>query len=80
MHKASRIHYLFGAIFCFCFRVVTAMRSYGKNHGMPPSALAPLLGYMEEQVKRRYAVIDAKRKVAHFLHLPLVQLPGADET
>lgn len=52
---------------------------YGKNHGMAPSELAPLLGYTEEQVEKGFAIIEAKRKVAHFLHLPPVLFPDANE-
>jgi hypothetical protein len=79
MLKASRIHYLFGTMFCFWLQIVTAKLLCGKHHGMPRLALASLLGYMEEQAKRAYAIIDAKRKVAHFQHLPAVLLRSAVE-
>jgi NAD+ synthase len=51
---------------------------YGKNHGMTPSELAPLLGFTEDQVTKAYAIIESKRKVAHYLHLPPVLFPDPD--
>jgi NAD+ synthase len=53
---------------------------YGKNHGMAPSELARLLGFTEEQVAKAYAIIDSKRKVAHYLHLPPVLFPDPDNS
>lgn len=41
---------------------------YGKNHDVPADAIAPAVGLSEEQVKRVYAMIDAKRKAAKYLH------------
>jgi NAD+ synthase len=52
---------------------------YGKNQGLAPSALAPVLGFTDDQVEKAYAIIDAKRKVAHYLHLPPVLIPDANE-
>jgi len=43
---------------------------YGKNEGIPAELLAPELGLEKEQVERVYALIDAKRKATHYLHLP----------
>jgi NAD+ synthase len=43
---------------------------YGKNHGMPPAELAPIVEMPEEHVERAYAMIDAKRKMARYLHAP----------
>ncbi len=43
---------------------------YGKNEGIPAELLAPELGLEKEQVERVYTLIDAKRKAAHYLHLP----------
>ena len=40
---------------------------YGKNHGLGPEELGTIIGLTPEQVKRAYATIDAKRKVASYL-------------
>ena len=52
---------------------------YGKKHGTAPSALAPLLGFTEDQVERAYAIIDSKRKFAQYLRLPPVLFPDAND-
>lgn len=52
---------------------------YGKDHGMAPGALAPLVGFTEDQVGRAYAMIDAKRKFARYLHMPPVIFPDAND-
>jgi len=41
---------------------------YGRNNGVPAAELAPLAGLEESQVERAYAMIDAKRKFARYLH------------
>ena len=41
---------------------------YGRDRGKEPDELAPILGLTESQVKRAYAMIDAKRKNARYLH------------
>jgi NAD+ synthase len=41
---------------------------YGRDHGMQPEGLAAVLGLTEANIQRAYATIDAKRKVAHYLH------------
>jgi NAD+ synthase len=41
---------------------------YGKNHGLPAAEVAPAVGLSPEQVERVYRDIDAKRRVAHYLH------------
>jgi NAD+ synthase len=41
---------------------------YGKDQNIPASELAPSVGFTEEQVKRVYQMIEAKRKVARYLH------------
>jgi NAD+ synthase len=41
---------------------------YGKDQKIPASELAPSVGFTEEQVKRVYQIIEAKRKVARYLH------------
>jgi NAD+ synthase len=43
---------------------------YGKDHALPTSEVAALAGLTEEQVTRVYEMIEAKRKVAHYLHHP----------
>jgi NAD+ synthase len=43
---------------------------YGKNHGMPPTEVARLLGLTDAQVERVYRDIDAKRNATRYLHLP----------
>lgn len=45
---------------------------YGKDHGIDAGEMAPIVGLTVEQVKRAYAMIDSKRKVARYLHLPPV--------
>ena len=50
---------------------------YGKDHDIDAEEMAPIIGLPAEQVKRAYAMIDAKRKMARYLHMPpvLVGLP-----
>ncbi len=43
---------------------------YGRNNDIPASELAPSVGLEMDQVERMYAMIDAKRKVARYLHAP----------
>ena len=43
---------------------------YGKDHGISPEDMAPMVGFSREQVARAYSIIDSKRKAAHYLHLP----------
>jgi NAD+ synthase len=43
---------------------------FGKDHGMAPGDLAPIVGLAEDQVTRAYAMIDSKRKSTRYLHLP----------
>jgi len=43
---------------------------YGKNNAIPASELAPAVGLEEDQVERMYGMIEAKRKVARYLHAP----------
>lgn len=52
---------------------------YGKNHGISPASLAPVLGMKEEQVKRAYDMIESRRRAARYVHAaPLLvkQLDG----
>lgn len=48
---------------------------YGRNHGLPATAVASATGLSEEQVERVYALIDAKRSAARYLHAGPVVLP-----
>jgi len=41
-----------------------------RDRGLPPSAIAAEVGLSEEDVERVYADIDAKRRVAYYLHQP----------
>lgn len=43
---------------------------YGKNHGMPPTDVARLLGLTDAQVERVYRDIEEKRRATQYLHLP----------
>jgi NAD+ synthase len=40
---------------------------YGKTNGIPPSALAPIVGLNEEEVQRVYAMVESKRKITRYL-------------
>jgi NAD+ synthase len=40
---------------------------YGKNHGIPPSDLSPIVGLDADQVQRVYEAIQAKRAAAQYL-------------
>lgn len=41
---------------------------YGRNHDMQPTELAAVLGLTDSQINRAFATIDAKRRVARYLH------------
>lgn len=41
---------------------------YGRNNGISAAEIAPLAGLEVAQVERAYSMIDAKRKVARYLH------------
>lgn len=45
---------------------------YGKDHDIDADEMASIVGLTVEQVKRAYGMIDSKRKVARYLHLPPV--------
>jgi NAD+ synthase len=45
---------------------------YGKDNDIDANEMAPIVGLTVEQVKRAYEMIDSKRKVARYLHLPPV--------
>jgi NAD+ synthase len=41
---------------------------YGYDNGLTATELAPMVGLVEDQVRRVYEAIAAKRKVAEYLH------------
>lgn len=43
---------------------------YGRNHGLPPAAIADMSGLTEATVEATYASIDRKRRATAYLHLP----------
>ncbi len=43
---------------------------YGKNHGVPPDAVAAEAGLPVTQVERAYRQIDSKRAATRYLHAP----------
>jgi NAD+ synthase len=49
---------------------------YGKDHEVPPEEVAEAIGLTAEQVLRVYDDIDAKRKVAEYLHAAPVLVNG----
>ncbi len=52
---------------------------YGRNSGMTPAELSPLVGLSPEQVERVYRDIDAKRRAAKYLRsAPFTLLPSGD--
>ncbi len=50
---------------------------YGRNHGILPEDLGPMIGSSTDCVKRAYAVIDRKRRAAQYLHLPAIVLAAS---
>jgi NAD+ synthase len=52
---------------------------YGKNTGVSAADLAPAVGMREAQVERVYRMIEAKRKVAKYLHASPVLVQQIDE-
>lgn len=52
---------------------------YGKNHGFSSESLASALGLKEEQVKHVYDIIEAKRRVARYLHAAPLLVKQLDE-
>jgi NAD+ synthase len=45
---------------------------FGKDNNLGPDEIASILGRSESEVRRAYAMIDAKRKNARYLHTPPV--------
>jgi len=57
--------------FYFCLPYQTMdLALYGKTNNYGPDAIAPELGLSPQQVERVFRDIDAKRRVAHYLHSP----------
>jgi NAD+ synthase len=52
---------------------------YGKNHGIPASETARMLGLTEVQVERVYRDIEAKRAATRYLHLPPLLVEKVEE-
>jgi NAD+ synthase len=52
---------------------------YGRTNGLPPEAVADAIGLPAEDVERVYRDIDAKRRVAEYLHLPPQLVVSAPE-
>lgn len=50
---------------------------YGRDHGILPEELGSQIGLPAEYVQRAYAIIDSKRRVAQYLHLPPIVLSPA---
>ena len=48
---------------------------YGRDHSIPPAELVPEVDLTVDQIERAYAMIDQKRKVTGYLHLPPVTFP-----
>lgn len=53
---------------------------YGRDHAIPPGELAPEVNLTVDQIERAYAMIDQKRKVTGYLHLPPVTFPFPDQS
>jgi NAD+ synthase len=52
---------------------------YARNHGVPASEVAPVVGLTREQVERVYVDIDTKRRTTRYLHVsPLLVEPVAE--
>ena len=57
--------------FYFCLPYHTMdLVLYGKSNGYTPAEIAPEIGLASAQVERVFRDIDAKRRVAHYLHSP----------
>jgi NAD+ synthase len=48
---------------------------YAKNHGLPAADVAAALERTPVQIERVFRDIDAKRKMARYLHSPPITLP-----
>ncbi len=52
---------------------------YGKNNGVPPEEVAPVVGLSAEKVQRVYAMIDSKLRSSQYLHMPPQLAEAVDE-
>jgi NAD+ synthase len=52
---------------------------YAKNHGVPASEVAPVVGITEEQVERVFKDIDAKRRATRYGHLKPLLVESIEE-
>jgi NAD+ synthase len=52
---------------------------YGKNNGIPAADLASAIELNERQVDRVYQMIESRRKVTRYLHLPPLLISQVDE-
>jgi NAD+ synthase len=55
--------------FCLPYQMMDLVL-YGKTNGYTPAEIAPEIGLSSEQVERVFRDIDAKRRVARYLHSP----------
>lgn len=55
--------------FCLPYHLMDLVL-YGKTNGYTPAEVAPEIGLSSEQVERVFRDIDAKRRVARYLHSP----------
>jgi NAD+ synthase len=51
---------------------------YGKDHGSSPEEIGRMIGMRADQVRRVYGMIDAKRKVAQYLHMSPIVFASVD--
>lgn len=51
---------------------------YGKDHGILPEELGPMVGMPVDQVSRAYEMIDSKRRAAQYLHMPPVVIASVE--
>lgn len=49
---------------------------YGKDHGISPEEVAAVVGLTTSQTSRIFHQIDARRRVAHYLHCPPLLIEG----
>lgn len=52
---------------------------WGKNHGVAPAEVAPVVGLTKEQVEWVYTDIDKKRSTTHYLHQRPLLVDSIDE-
>ncbi len=57
--------------FCLPYKVMDVVL-YGKSNGYSAAEIAQEVGLEPEQIERVFRDIDAKRRVAHYLHAPAV--------